>query len=99
VHLVGEGASGEGEAFVENLERAGGLDTDEVLTAVHNLSGTAAMIGATRLRNSLTQLETKLRQQGTVEWGMWTDALRILWAETRDALVEYADTLSTSKRA
>jgi PAS domain S-box-containing protein len=99
VHLVGEGAIGEGDAFVENLERAGGLDTDEVLTAVHNLSGTAAMIGATRLRNSLTQLETKLRQQGTVEWGMWTDALRILWAETRDALVEYADTLSTSKRA
>jgi PAS domain S-box-containing protein len=84
-----QGAINEGDSFIQALTQPQPLPHDEALTAVHNLSGTAAMIGATRLRNSLAQLETKLRSQGTVELNIWAEALRVLWTETRAALVAY----------
>ncbi|WP_420567195.1 ATP-binding protein [Thalassovita sp.] len=94
-----QGVLDEGDAFIDALNQKQGWAHDEALTAVHNLSGTAAMIGATRLRNSLSQLENKLRYQGTVELNMWAEALRVLWAETREKLEVYAEGLASSKSA
>jgi PAS domain S-box-containing protein len=99
LHLLIEGAIGEGDALIDGLKSDAERSSDDVLLAVHNLSGTAAMIGATRLRNTLSKLETKLRTQGTVELNLWADALRVLWGETRTALVDYADSLGSSKSA
>ncbi len=97
VHLVVEGAIGEGDAFVDGLKNSAVWAQEDFQMSVHNLSGTAAIIGATRLRNTLTQLETKLRAQSTVDLNMWSSALRVLWAETRTGLVAYADALNNGK--
>lgn len=90
VLLVVEGAISEGDAFVDKLKRLSTQSREDLLVEVHNLSGTAAMIGAIRLRNMLARLETKLRAQGGGDLNIWADALRILWGETRADLVEYA---------
>jgi PAS domain S-box-containing protein len=99
LHLFLEGTIAEGDAFIDRLPDMPHLARDEIIRQVHTLSGTAAMIGATRLRSTLTRLETKLREAHNIDFRVWLETLRVLWVDTRVELVEYADTIGVDAGA
>lgn len=86
------GMIAEGDTFIEGLADLVSAGPAVVLDRVHAFSGACAMIGAVRLRNTLSRFETELRKRPQTDLTMWTDPLRTLWRETRSELTRFSET-------
>ncbi|WP_175545356.1 ATP-binding protein [Thalassovita taeanensis] len=86
-----EGVLDQGNEFVADLDRADALSPDEVLDMVHAFSGSAAMIGARRLRNTLSHMEKRLRVDTDVDIKPWVEPLQMLWDETQLGISEFRE--------
>ncbi|MBN2629844.1 MAG: response regulator [Rhodobacteraceae bacterium] len=64
--------------------------TDEVARIAHQLAGSCATFGATRLREVLLGIEQAIRRGDTACATRLTGALAGLWADTRAALADHA---------
>lgn len=80
----------EGDRFVQAFSQASVIPRGTLTDLVHEFSGSCAMIGAVRLRNTLARLETTLHRNSDEDLRPWVEPLRVLWRETRSELHAYA---------
>jgi len=57
-----------------------------LMAEVHSMAGSAAMVGARKLRSSLNDLEGELERGGEIDLHRWRDHLIPIWQETQQAL-------------
>ncbi len=79
----------EGDDYIAALEGRSALTQEEVLDMTHTFAGSCAIMGATRLRNTLARLEETLRRQQDVDLNPWIAPLQTLWRETRAELEDF----------
>ena len=84
-----DGVLAEGDAFIDSLDNLPNLPHDAVIQKVHELAGVTALVGAVRMRRTLSQLEGKLHSSSSIDLYVWQDTLRALWADTRTELLKY----------
>ncbi|WP_319823439.1 ATP-binding protein [Thalassovita sp.] len=83
---VVQGVLDEGDAFVQAVEGETALSREQMIEVFHAFSGVCGMVGAERMRNSVSRLEDSLRNSQQVVLQDWQQPLAELWRETRAAL-------------
>ncbi|MDF1801465.1 ATP-binding protein [Thalassovita sp.] len=86
----------EGDSFVQVFSQASVMPRSTLTDLVHEFSGSCAMIGAVRLRNTLARLESTLRRNSDEDLRPWVEPLRVLWRETRTELHAYVKHTGTA---